>query len=537
MSDKKHITRAAGTIGIASLLSRILGFIRDCVIAKLYGTTIAAQAFVIAFTVPGLLRNVVGEGVVNSAFIPVLQDYKINHSKEEFWQLANILLNVILVALVSLTILGVIFAPYIIRIVAPGFIGQPEKLAETVMLARVMFPYVLLIGLAAYGTSVLNSLKHFSISALGPCLMNIAMIAVPLMLFGPMHQSSVVLALAVLVGGVLQFSVQIPVLYKKGLRYRWKIDFKHPAVKQIGRFFTQRVFASGVYSISSIVNRIFSSLTHIVGEGAPAALYYADRVFQFPLAIFGIALGQAVLPTLSEQAQDSTLVKFKQTVSFNLRLILFISAPAAVIMGVLCVQITQVLFQHGRFDVYSTGMTANAVLFYSLGLIFYAGNNILVSAFYSLKDALAPIKAVAAAIASNIILNLLLMKTLKTGALALGTALAGVVSFILLFLFLRRKIGPFYESQILKSFLKILIASAFMGMILFILRNRFCLIFQYGSNPAKVLYLSAFLFAATAIYFITVVAIGLDEALYGLRWILRKQDGLKKRKGDKWMQK
>lgn len=523
MSDVKHITRAAGTIGAASFLSHILGFIRDCVIAKLYGTARSAQAFVIAFTIPSILRGLVGEGITNSAFIPVLQDYKTYHSKEEFWQLANVLLNIMLVVLTLLSILGIIFAPFIIRILAPGFISQQEKFAEAVILARIMFPYLLLIGLAAYGTSVLNSLRHFSVPAMGPCLMNVAMIAVPLIMYRRMHRPSLALALAVLVGGLLQLSVQIPVLYKKGLRYRWKLDFKHTAAIRIGRLFAQRVFASSICQISVVINRACASLTYIVGEGAPAALYYADRIFQFPLAVFGIALGQAVLPTLSEQAQESTLIKFKQTISFSLRLIFFISAPAAVGLGILCVPITQVLFQRGQFDAYSVQITAGAVMFYSLGLVFYAGNNILVNSFFSLKDVVTPIKSAAIAIIFNLILNILLMKPFKVRALAFGTALAGAISFTLLFLSLRRKIGAFHEQQILRSFLKILATSALMGFILFILKNRFYFIFDRGGNLIKVFYLLTLCFAGITAYFAAATVTGVEELRSGLRWLSGKQ--------------
>jgi len=523
MSDVRHIAKSAGIIGSATLLSRILGFIRDCIIARLFGTSNPAQAFVIAFTIPNMLRDLVGEGAANAALVPVLSEYKIRHTKEEFWQLANIMLNVLLAVLMLITILGVIFTPLIIRIIAPGFISQPEKFNETVTLARIMFPYILLIGLTAYAGGVLNSLKHFSMPALGPCVMNMAMIVIPLVFSRRMRDSVLALAIAVLAGGILQLAIQVPALYKKGMKYKMEISFRHPAVKQIGRLLVPRALASSIYQLNIVVNRMCSSLTFIVGEGAPAALYYANRLFQFPLAIFGIALSQAALPTLSEQAQESSLVKFKHTLSFSLRLIFFISLPAAVGLGVLRVPITQILFQHGVFDAYSTGITATAVLFYSFGLIFYAGNNVLNSSFYSLKDTSTPVKIAVAALLFNIVLNVSLMRPLKVGGLALSTTLSGALSFVLLMIFLRKKIGNIMAREILYDFLKIFAASAIMGFVIFVLNSKFYYRLQNSGMFIKIACICWFLFAGISTYIFSAFLLKVDEIYTLLRWISRKR--------------
>lgn len=514
MSEAKHITKAAGIIGSATLLSRVLGFVRDCIIARLFGTSGPAQAFVIAFTIPNMLRDLVGEGAANAAFVPVLSEYNTRHTKEEFWELANILLNVMLIVLMVISILGILFAPIIIRIIAPGFISQPEKLNQTITLARIMFPYILLIGLTAYAGGVLNSLKHFSMPALGPCVMNIAMIVIPLVFVSRMRDSVLALAIAVLVGGVLQLAIQVPVLYKKGLRYKWLLNFKHSAVKQIARLLVPRALASSVYQLNIVVNRMCSSLTFIVGEGAPAALYYANRLFQFPLAIFGIALAQAALPTLSQQAQEKSLDKFKETVSFSLRLVFFISLPAAVGLALLRVPITQVLFQHGAFDSYSTQITSTAVLFYSLGLIFYAGNNVLNSSFYSLKDTKTPVKIAVVALLFNIIMNIFLMKPMKVGGLALSTALSGALSFVLLMAFLRKKIGRIKGKEILSDFFKVFAASAIMGAVIFIFKNKL--------DAINIFNLSALLFVGLVVYLACAFVLKVDEAKI-FSWISRKK--------------
>ena len=523
MSEVKHITRAAGVIGIATLLSRILGFVRDCIIAMFFGTARSAQAFVIAFTIPNMLRDLVGEGAANAAFVPVLSEYKNRHTKEEFWQFANILLNIMIVLLMIVSLLGIVFSPMIIRIIAPGFIAQPEKLNEAITLARIMFPFILLIGLSAYGMGVLNSLKHFSTPAIGPCLMNIAMIVVPLVFVPAMRNSSLALAFAVLAGGVLQLSIQIPALYKKGLRYKWIFNLRHSAIVQIGKLLIPRVMSSSVYQLNIVVDRMCSSLVYIVGEGAPAALYYANRLFQFPLAIFGIALAQAALPTLSEQANEESLTKFKETFSFAVRLIFFISLPAAVGLGILRVPIIQILFQHGRFDAYSTGITASALLFYSFGLVFYAGNNVLLSSFYSLKDTVTPVKVAIGALCVNIVLNISFMRPFKVGGLALATALSGALSFILLFVLLRKKIGPLHGREIIKDLLKISAASLIMGAIVYLARKKFLFNILNAAIGAKMFYLFIVLLLAAAAYAASAFICRVDEIKLLSKWILREK--------------
>ncbi len=524
MSENRQIAKSAGTIGFATLVSRILGFVRDCVIAGLFGTAQSAQAFVIAFTIPNMLRDLVGEGAANAAFVPVLSEYKnASKGKDDFQEVANLLFNIALIALLLISALGVIFAPFIIRIMAPGFVSQPEKLKETVMLARMMFPYVLLIGLTAYGMGVLNTLKHFIAPAFGPCLMNIAMITIPLLFSLKSRDSSAALAIAVLVGGVLQLSVQIPVLYKKGLRYKPRLALAHPAVKKIGALLLPRALASSAYQFNIIINRMCSSLTNIVGEGAPAALYYANRLFQFPLAIFGIALAQAALPTLSEQAHKGAILEFKKTVSFTLRLVFFISIPAALGLAILRVPIIQLLFQRGRFDAYSTRITASALFFYCFGIAFYAGNNVLASSFYSLKDTRAPLKAAVIALLLNIILNLALMRPFKIAGLSMATAISGALNFALLAFFLHKKIGLFLERSFAVDILKVLSASALMGAAVFILKGRFTGYFYQAGICVKGFLLAAVLAAGILVYLAAAYFLRIEQAAVLFKWLSKKR--------------
>ncbi|MFA5287137.1 MAG: murein biosynthesis integral membrane protein MurJ, partial [Candidatus Omnitrophota bacterium] len=291
------VAKAASLIGSATLVSRFLGFFRDIVIARLFGVYLYAQAFVIAFRIPNLFRDFVGEGATNAAFIPVFSEYSLKRSKEEFWELANVVLNFLLVILMAITILGIMFSPFIVRLIAPGFLVSAEKFALTVKLNRIIFPYILLISLAAYSTALLNSLKHFAIPAFAPCLLNISIILFAL-LFGEGIKG---LALGVLVGGALQLAVQIPVLYKKGFRLKVPKTMNNPGAKDIGKLMVPRLLSSCIYQLNNFVDSIFGSLSWIVGEGGVAGLYFSYRLIQFPLGIFSNAISQAILPTFSQQ--------------------------------------------------------------------------------------------------------------------------------------------------------------------------------------------------------------------------------------------
>lgn len=461
MSTNKSIAKSASIIGFATLCSRLLGFIRDIVIARLFGIYVYAQAFVIAFRIPNLFRDLVGEGAANAAFVPVFSEYKRRYTDKEFWELANVALNLLLVIVTAITLLGIIFSPLIVRLIAPGFISDPHKLEITIRLNRIIFPYILLISLAAYAMGILNSLRHFWAPAFAPCLLNISIIVFAL-LFGEGIKG---LALGVLVGGVLQLAIQIPVLYKKGFHLNLFRRFKHPAAKTIGNLMVPRLFSSSIYQLNNFVDSIFGSLAFIVGEGGVAVLYYAYRLILFPLGIFSNALSQAILPTFSTQALEDNQSNLKTTLSFGLRATFFVMLPASVGFMVLAHPIIQAIFRGGKFDVYSATQTANALFFYSIGLFAYGATKILQSCFFALKDTATPAKVSFLALMVNIILNFILMRPLKLGGLALATSISGINTFLILFFLLRKKIHGFGIKIIIISFTRILLASLSMGFV------------------------------------------------------------------------
>ncbi len=466
-SQNHAVARSAGVISLATLASRILGFIRDIVIARLFGIYVYAQAFVIAFRIPNLFRDLVGEGASNAAIVPVLSEYNLKRSKEEFWELANLLLNLLVVALSVITILGIIFSPLIVRLIAPGFIASPDKLQATINLNRIIFPYILLIGLAAYAMAVLNSLKNFTVSAFAPCLLNISIIICALLL----GEGTKGLATGVLLGGILQLAVQVPILYKKGLRPKIAFCFKHPGLIQIRKLMLPRLASSSIYQLNNFVDSIFGSLAAVVGDGGVAVLYFAYRLVQFPIGIFSNALAQAILPTFSTQVLEENHENLKITLSWGLRAVLFVMLPVTALFMVLAKPLVFTFFGGGRFDANSGFLTSNALFFYSIGLCAYGGTKILQCCFFALKDTVTPTKVAGLALVMNIILNAFLMFPLKIGGLALATSISGIVTFFLLFFILARRLGGFGERKILFSFLRIFAAATCMAGVCFLVNQ------------------------------------------------------------------
>jgi putative peptidoglycan lipid II flippase len=486
------------------------------VIARLFGVYTYAQAFVIAFRIPNLFRDFIGEGATNAAFVPVFSEYAARRSKEEFWELSNVVLNFILVIVTAITLLGIAFAPLIVRLIAPGFIASPDKLAATIKLTRIIFPYILLVCLSAYSMGILNSLRHFAVPAFAPCLLNISIIIFALA-YGEGIRG---LSLGVLAGGSLQLAVQVPVLYKKGFRLRLFRNFRNPGVKTIGCLMLPRLFSTCIYQLNNFVDSIFGSLATIVGEGGVAVLYFSYRLIQFPLGIFSNALAQAILPAFSHQALDDSRERLKLTLAFGLRAVFFLMLPASVAFIALAHPIVSTLFGGGRFDAYSCGLTADALIFYSIGLCAYAGTKILQSCFFSLKDTMTPTKISALALGVNIVLNSILMFPLKIGGIALATSISGVNTFFILFFILKRRLGDFQVKEIAASFLRVLAASLCMGIVCYLFSLRFSAL---GAGSAgKFINLGLLVACGLFSYTVFCFIFGVSEMRELWRWVLKR---------------
>jgi putative peptidoglycan lipid II flippase len=517
MSTNKSIARSAGVIGFATLVSRVLGFIRDIIFAAFFGTGIYAQAFVVAFRIPNLLRDLIGEGAANSAIVPVLVEELNQNGRDSFWELANVLLNLMLIVLAVLTITGFLFARPIVFAMAPGFMEDPLKFDVTVALTRVIFPYLIFIGLTAYGMGVLNSIKHFTAPAYGTSLLNICLIACMFI----WRQDIAGLAAGVLFGGISQVVVQVPVLLKSGIAFGYR-SFIHPKVKKILRLLIPRIFGSGIYQINVFVSTVLASIGRIVGEGAVAALYFSNRIMQLPLAIFAIALAQAALPSLSDHVANNKGHEFSKTMNFLLRGVFFLLLPASAGLIALSNPITKTLLQRGAFSGYSTGITSSALFFYSFGLLAYGAIKVLVNGFYAMQDTKTPVKAAAASLLVNIALSVMLMFKLKIGGLALANSLSGIFNAVVLFFVLKSRIGTFDEKALFVSLARITIASVLTGIVAY-----WTHIYITGIMPEKTIFsitgLAASIAAAVIFYVVACVCLGVRELKEIRAWISKKR--------------
>lgn len=509
--SKKNLIKSTGVIGMATAVSRVLGFVRDIVIARFFGTAIYAQAFVVAFRIPNLLRDLIGEGATNAALVPVLTEELSKKGKKEFFGLAQVILNILFVILAVLTVIGIWASPFIVKLIAPGFAGDPEKFRITVMLTRVLFPFLILVGLWAYSMGILNSLGYFAAPAYGPCVLNLSMILCASW-FG---ENVMGLASGVLIGGILQLLIQFPPLYKNGWRARLTTNFVHPQARKIGILLIPRGLGACVYQVNVFVSTILASLSSIVGEGAVAALYYANRVWQLPLAIFGIALAQAALPAMSRHVVADDMQKLKDTVSFSIKILILILMPSTIGLAVLRIPITRILFERGAFTSYSTSITADALFFYALGLVACGGIKILVSAFYSMRDTITPLKTAGVSLIINIILNIVLMYPLKIGGLALATSIAAFFNFIVLYVLLEKKVGDLGTALVADSLVRVMAAGLVMGASLLLMLKLF--------HDMTAVSLMASIAAGIAVFAVASYLFGVKELKEAIAWISRKR--------------
>ena len=436
--DEHHtVLKAAGLIGVATFSSRILGFIRDMVLARLFGATPAADAFFVAYRIPNLLRELFAEGSMSSAFVPVFTEYHALRSRQDAWALASAVFTTLLTILTLVTLIGILAAPAIVWVLAPGFHEDPARLETTTLLTRIMFPYLLFISLAALAMGVLNSVRAFAAPAFSPVLFNVCIIAFAFFVSPWMEEPIIGVAIGVVVGGAAQFVMQLPGLRRRGLLFGWRFEPGHPGLKRVGRLMVPSLAGLSVTQVNITISTILASFF----AGAPTYLFYGMRLIQFPLGIFGVALGTAILPTLSAQAARGAMEELRGTLAFGLRMILFIILPAMAGLILLRTPIVHLFFEHGTFTAADTEATATAVLCYAVGLWAFAGVRIIVAAFYSMQDTKTPALSAMAAVTANLILSLALMEWLRHAGLALATALASMLNGAILVAVLNRRLG------------------------------------------------------------------------------------------------
>jgi putative peptidoglycan lipid II flippase len=458
---ESQLVRALGSIGTATLASRVLGFVRDMVVARAFGAGPVTDAFFVAFRIPNILRRLLGEGALSTAVVPMLTDYLVTRPRTDFNRLFRAMLGAALVVLGVVTAIGVAAAPWVVRAMAPGFAGEPGQLALTIMLTRLMFPYLILVGLAALVMGALNAHGRFFTAALGPAAVNVGMIACVLALAPHVRPPIVSLGVGVLVGGLGQLVMQLPELRLAGVPLQPSRELRHPALGRLVRLLLPSVFGLATVQVTVFINTLLASL---LPSGSISYLYYADRVMEFPLGVFGIALASAALPAMSRQAAAGDTHALARTLNFALRLSCYTAIPATVGLVMLRVPITRVLFERGRFGPTETAATAWALAWYALGLAAFSGTRIAAQAFYAMGDTRTPVLTGLASVAVNVAVAVALLRPMEHAGLAFASSASAYANLVLLVWLARRRMGSLGAREVARSVARTALAALGLGL-------------------------------------------------------------------------
>ncbi len=494
VTKQTSVAKSAGIVSIAVMFSRVLGLAREQIFAYYFGAGFLYDAYVVAFRIPNVLRDLFAEGALSAAFVKVFTDYQINKSEAEAWKLASLVLNALAVVLSVVCIVGILLSRQFINLIADGF--SPEKAALATTLTQIMFPFILLVALAAVAMGVLNTKGVFGVPASASTVFNVASIvfgltfaywlsgggwlgsgdknAVP----GAAAQWAIIgMSIGTLIGGAAQFLMQIPSLYRVGFRFSPLLSFGDEGVRRVMALMTPAILGTSAVQINVLINTYFVSQI----EGAQGWLSYAFRLMQFPIGIFGVAIGTASIPVLSRLASEGKFDDFRRTLSSSLNLVFLMTLPSACGLIVLGEPIIRLIYERGKFDSAATAMTAWALAGYSIGLTGYAAIKILSPAFYAMNDAKTPMIIAVCSIAVNALASFLFRNWLSDYGVspeyphgfahvgvALATSSVALVNFLALALLMRKRIGRIDGRDIISSFLRIAAASALMSLVCYL---------------------------------------------------------------------
>ena len=463
--EEARVARRAGSVGAATMLSRVTGLARDQVMAVLFGAGLATDAFNVAFRIPNLLRDLFAEGAMSSAFVPAFTEARLKRGDEDAWRLGRQVFLWLALVLALICVAGALFATPLVRLFAGGFEREPGKLELTVTLTRIMLPFLPLVALAAAAMGMLNARGRFGLPALAPTLLNLGMIAGGLA-FIPVMQALgqpaiLALALGVLLGGVLQFGCQLPALHALGFRFRAELPRLDAGVRRVATQMLPATIGLAATQTNLMVSTVIAS--HLE-QGSVSWLYYAFRLMQLPIGVFGVALATVSLPELARAAVENDMAGLKRTLSATLRLVLLLTIPAAVWLAVMAEPVIALLFEHGRFHSADTLRTAWALRMYCVGLSAFAAVGILTRACYALGETRLPVQASFVAVGMNLALNLMFIgpwRSLGLGhlGLALATSVTSIVNLLQLAFYLRRRLGPLEGRRMLGTLIRVSAAS------------------------------------------------------------------------------
>lgn len=525
----RSVARSAGVVSIAVMISRLFGLAREMVFSRLFGAGFLYDAYIVGFRIPNLLRDLFAEGALSVAFVKVFTDYQVNVSEKEAWRLAALVFNCLAVVLSGIVVLGIFFAPYLVPLLAEGF--SPEKARLAVVLTQVMFPFILIVALASVAMGVLNTKGNFAVPASASTAFNIVSILVGLSfayyLSGggwekpggaaaipslPAQWAITGMAIGTLFGGLAQLGIQLPSMHRVGFRFKPFLSFTDRGVKKVMRLMGPAIIGTSAVQIKVLVD------TYMVSgiEGGNSWLPYSFRLMQFPIGVFGVAIGVAALPTLARLGSQNKISDFRSTLSSSLGLVFLMTIPSACGLVVLGEPIVRLIYQGGAFTAADTNMTSWALAAYSIGLAAYAAIKVLSPSFYALEDAKTPMYVSVSSILIHVFFSYTLLRVFSGVGVsesapngfghvgvALATSIVATLNFLALTILMRRKIKRIEAKRILTSFVKIAVASALMSVVCWFT-------YQYVSGfnvskPLSVKLLEAFvpIAAGTPIFFIT----------------------------------
>src|SRR5580658_1949897 len=472
--QSEQVARSAGIVSIAILMSRITGLLREMAMAHKFGAGFAYDSFLLGFRIPNLARDLFAEGALSAAFVPTFTSYLARGEKEEAARLSNLVATAIIVIVGALCLIGVIFSPALVRLLAPGFSAVPGKLDLAVQMTRIMFPFLLLVALAAQAMGVLNANDIYGIPAMASTFFNISAVVFGLGLgfwLGPYIGLTSIegMAYGVVLGGAVQLIWQLPSLAKAGFSFRPDFGWSHPGLQQIFRLMLPAILGNAAVQINVMVNtNLASRLADPVRglDGPVSWLAYAFRFMQLPLGLFGVAFASAMLPSVARSAASANYEEFRKTLSRSLSMVFLLTIPSSVGLVVLGRPIIGAIFQGGKFQVYDTHQTAIALSCYAVGLVGYASTKVLNPSFYALADARTPMLVSLLSIVVNYSVAIVLLRVFHLGiaALALSTSAVAVVACLMLVELLRRRLGGVEGRYLVHKFNRIACGSLLMAL-------------------------------------------------------------------------
>lgn len=431
-----NLLKSLAAVSTMTMFSRLLGFARDAIVARVFGAGMATDAFFVAFKLPNLLRRIFAEGAFSQAFVPILAEYKSQQGEQATRTFIAYVSGLLTLVLAIVTVLGMLAAPWVIYTTAPGFVDTPDKFALTSALLRITFPYILLISLASLVGAILNTWNRFSIPAFAPTLLNISMIGFALFAAPYFHPPVLALAWAVMVGGVLQLGYQLPYLRKIGMLVLPRLTLRDDGVWRVMCQMGPAILGVSVSQISLIINTIFASF---LVSGSVSWMYYADRLMEFPSGVLGVALGTILLPSLAKSFSSGNQDEYSRLMDWGLRLCFLLALPSAIALGILAKPLTVALFQYGKFSAFDASMTQRALVAYSVGLMGLILVKVLAPGFYSRQDIKTPVKIAIITLIMTQVMNLTFISSLKHAGLALSIGLAACLNAALLYWQLRQQ--------------------------------------------------------------------------------------------------